>query len=100
VTSAARAELLPDIPTVDELEPGYEATTWQGIGAPKHTSVDIIDKLNNEINAGLADPKIKAGIAKLGGAPFPSSPSDLGNFIAEDIQKWAKVIQFSGAKAE
>jgi tripartite-type tricarboxylate transporter receptor subunit TctC len=99
VTSAARAEVLPDIPTVDEFVPGYEATTWQGIGAPKLTSVDIIGKLNTEINAGLADPKIEAGIAKLGGAPFPSSPSDLGKFIVEDIEKWAKVIQFSGAKA-
>jgi tripartite-type tricarboxylate transporter receptor subunit TctC len=100
VTSVTRVEVLPDIPTVGEFVPGYEANTWQGIGAPKQTPSDIIDKLNSEINVSLADPNIKARIAELGGAPFTSSPGELAKFIAEDIKNWAKVIKFAGAKAE
>jgi tripartite-type tricarboxylate transporter receptor subunit TctC len=100
VTSPVRVEALPDIPTVGDFVSGYEVTTWQGLGAPKHTPADIIDKLNSEINASLAEPGSKARIAELGGAPFSSSPAEFGKLIAEDIQKWARVIKFAGAKAE
>jgi tripartite-type tricarboxylate transporter receptor subunit TctC len=98
VTAATRVEVLPDIPTVGEFVPGYEAVGWQGVGAPKTTPVEIIDKLNKEINAGLADPRIKARIADLGYTVLASSPADLGRFIAAYTEKWAKVIKFSGAK--
>jgi tripartite-type tricarboxylate transporter receptor subunit TctC len=98
VTAATRVEVLPDIPTVGEFVPGYEAVGWQGVGAPKTTSVEIIDKLNKEINAGLADPRIKARIADLGYTVLASSPADFGRFIAAYTEKWAKVIKFSGAK--
>lgn len=98
VTGARRAEVLPDIPTVGEFVPGYEASGWQGIGAPGNTPAEIIGKLNQEINAGLADPRIKARIADLGYTVFASSPADFGKFIAEETEKWAKVITFSGAK--
>jgi tripartite-type tricarboxylate transporter receptor subunit TctC len=98
VTAATRVEVLPDIPTVGEFVPGYEAVGWQGVGAPRTTSVEIIDKLNKEINAGLADPRIKARIADLGYTVLASSPADFGRFIAAYTEKWAKVIKFSGAK--
>jgi tripartite-type tricarboxylate transporter receptor subunit TctC len=98
VTPATRVELLPDIPTVGEFVPGYEAVGWQGVGAPRTTPVEIIDKLNKEINAGLADPRIKARIADLGYTVLASSPADFGRFIAAYTEKWAKVIKFSGAK--
>jgi tripartite-type tricarboxylate transporter receptor subunit TctC len=100
VTSATRSEVLPDIPTVGDFVPGYEGTGWQGVGAPRNTPAEIIDKLNKEINAGLADPRMKARIADLGGTVFASSPADFGTFIAEYTEKWAKVIKFAGAKAE
>src|SRR5215212_840419 len=99
VTSAARLELLPEIPTVGEFVPGYEASGWQGIGAPKNTSAEIVSNLNQEINAGLSDPMIKARLAGLGSVVFPSSPVDFGKLIAEETEKWAKVVKFSGAKA-
>src|SRR6516165_1005681 len=98
VTSATRSEVLPDIPTVGDFVPGYEGTGWQGVGAPRNTPVEIIDKLNKAINAGLADSRMKGRIADLGGTVFASSPDDFGTFIAAYTEKWAKVIKFSGAK--
>jgi tripartite-type tricarboxylate transporter receptor subunit TctC len=100
VTTATRLEALPDVPTMAEFLPGYEATGWVGIGAPKDTPADIIDKLNREINAGLADPKMKARLADLGGTVLAPSPADFRKLIAEETEKWAKVVKFSGAKAE
>src|SRR5215467_869140 len=100
VTAATRVEGLPDIPTVSEFVPGYEASGWLGIGAPKNTPVEIVDKLNKEINAGLADPKIKARLANLGGAVFALSPAEFGKFIAAETDKWGKVVKFLGIKAE
>ena len=98
ITTMTRAETLPDIPTVDEFVPGFEATGWQGVGAPRNTPAAIIDKLNTEINAGLADPRIKARIADFGYTVFASSPADFRTFIAAYTEKWARVIKFSGAK--
>jgi tripartite-type tricarboxylate transporter receptor subunit TctC len=98
VTSATRSEVLPDVPTVGDFVPGYEGTGWQGLGAPRNTPAEIIDKLNKQINAGLADPRMKARIADLGGTVFASSPADFGTFIAAYTEKWAKVIKFAGAK--
>jgi tripartite-type tricarboxylate transporter receptor subunit TctC len=100
VTGARRSEVLPDLPTLGEFLPGYEATAWYGLAAPKHTSSEIVDKLNKEINAGLADPKIKARLADLAGTVIPGSPADFGKLIAEEIEKWGKVVKFSGAKPE
>jgi tripartite-type tricarboxylate transporter receptor subunit TctC len=100
VTTATRSEVLPDVPTVGDFVPGYEASALQGIGAPKNTPADIVDKLNKEINAGLVDPKLKARFADLGAAVFPGSPSDFAKFIVTETEKWAKVIKFSGAKAD
>src|SRR5262245_14525623 len=96
VTTATRADALPDVPTVDDFVPGYEATTWAGIGAPKGTPAEVIERLNREINAGLASPGIKARYADLGGTPFTSSPTEFRKFIVEDTEKWAKVVTFSG----
>jgi tripartite-type tricarboxylate transporter receptor subunit TctC len=100
VTTAVRSDALRDIPTMADFVPGYEVSIWFGIGAPRNTPVEITDKLNEEINAGLADPKLKARFADLGGMVFPGSPADFGKLIAEDIEKWAKVIKFAGIKAE
>jgi tripartite-type tricarboxylate transporter receptor subunit TctC len=100
VTAATRSDALPDIPTVDEFVPGYEASAWFGIGAPKNTPTEIVDKLNEAINAGLADPTIKARLADLGGVPMPMSPAEFGKFIADETEKWAKVVKFSGAKPD
>ena len=91
VTTATRSEALPDIPTVGDFVPGYEASAWYGVGAPKNTPAEIIDKLNKEINAGLADPKIKARLADLGGTVLAGSPADFGKLIADETEKWAKV---------
>jgi tripartite-type tricarboxylate transporter receptor subunit TctC len=96
----ARSEALPDIAAVAEFVPGYEASNWTGIGAPKATPAEIVEKVNREINAGLADPRMKARLADLGGTVLPGSPSDFGKFIAEETEKWAKVIKFAGAKAD
>ena len=100
VTTASRAEVLPDVPTMGDFVAGYEASSWQGMGAPRNTPVEIIDKLNREINAGLADPGIKARLAELGYSPFASTPAEFGKFLAEDTEKWAKVIKFAAVKAE
>ena len=83
-----------------EFVPGYEASTWYGVGAPKATPAEIVEKLNKEINAGLADPKIKARLADLGGTALPGSPSDFGKHIAEETEKWAKVIRSANIKPE
>jgi tripartite-type tricarboxylate transporter receptor subunit TctC len=100
VTTAARSEALPDIATVAEFVPGYEASTLQGIGAPKGTPAEIVEKLNREINAGLADPRMKARLAELGGTVLPGSPADFGKLIAEETEKWGKVIRAANIKAE
>jgi tripartite-type tricarboxylate transporter receptor subunit TctC len=98
VTSATRSSALPDIPTVGEFVRGYEASAWHGVGAPKNTPVEIINKLNVEINAALADPKMKSRFAELGGTPLPGSAADFGRLIADETEKWAKVIKFAGIK--
>jgi tripartite-type tricarboxylate transporter receptor subunit TctC len=100
VTTATRIEVLPDVPTVGEFVPGYEAILWQGIGAPKNTPAEIIDKLNKEINAALANPKMKARFADLGSAVFASSPADFGMLIAKETEKWGKVIRAAHIKAD
>jgi tripartite-type tricarboxylate transporter receptor subunit TctC len=100
VTTATRSDELPDVPTVAEFVPGYEASGWFGIGAPKSTSSEVVDQLNKQINEGLADPKMKARLLDLGGTPMPMTPADFGKFIADEIEKWAKVIKFAGVKAD
>ena len=100
VTTATRSEVLSDIPTIGDFVPGYEASSWFGVGVPKNTPPDIVEKLNKEINAGLADPKIKARLADLGGTRLPGSPADFGKLIADETEKWAKVVKFSGAKPD
>ena len=100
VTSTMRLEALPDLPTVGEFVPGYEVNVWFGVGAPKGTSADVIDKLNKEINAGLADPTIKARLEDLGGIPMPMTPDEFGKMIAEDTEKWAKVVRAANIKPE
>ena len=100
VTAAARSEVLPEIPTVGEFVPGYEASGWIGVGAPKATPAEIVDKLNKEINVALADPKMRARISDLGSAVFASSPAEFTNFIAAETEKWGKVIKFAGIKPE
>jgi len=100
VTTAMRSDALPGIPTMGEFVPGYEASTWYGVGAPKATPAEIVDKLNKEINAALDDPKMKARLAELGGVVLPGSPAQFGKLIAEETEKWAKVIRAANIKAE
>ena len=100
VTTAERSEALPDIPTVGDFVPGYEASTFHGMGAPRNTPPEIIDKLNKEINAGLADPKIKARLADLGGTPLVGSPADFSKLIADETEKWGNVIRALNIKAD
>jgi len=100
VTTPTRAEILPELPTVAEAVPGFEASNWYGIGAPKSTPADIIAKLNKEINEALADPKLKARLSYLGGVVLTHTPGDFGKFIAEDTVKWAKVIRAANIKTE
>jgi tripartite-type tricarboxylate transporter receptor subunit TctC len=100
VTTATRLEALPDIPTVGDFLPGYEASGWYGVGLPKNTPTEIVDKLNKEINAALADPKMKAQLADLGGTVLALSPAEFGKLIADETEKWAKVIRAANIKAE
>jgi tripartite-type tricarboxylate transporter receptor subunit TctC len=100
VTTATRSEALPDVPTVGEFVPGYEASGWNGIVAPRNTPVEVIQKLNNEINAALADPGTKAKLADLGGIVVAGSAADFGKLIADETEKWGKVIKFAGIKAD
>jgi tripartite-type tricarboxylate transporter receptor subunit TctC len=100
VTAATRSDALPDTPTVGEFLPGYEASSWFGIGAPKATPAEIVEMLNKEINASLADPKLQARLADLGGTPLVGPPADFGKLIAEETEKWGKVIRASNIKAE
>jgi tripartite-type tricarboxylate transporter receptor subunit TctC len=100
VTSATRWDALPDIPTVGEFVSGYEASIWFGVGAPKATPGEIVEKLNREINGGLAEPKISVRLAGMGGALLSGSPADFGKLIAEETEKWGKVVKFTGIKAD
>jgi tripartite-type tricarboxylate transporter receptor subunit TctC len=100
VTTATRSPALPDIPTVGDFLPGYEATSWHGIGVPKNTPAEMIDNLNEAINAGLVDPKLKARLADLGGTVMMGSPADFGKLIADETEKWGKVIRAANIKAD
>jgi len=100
VTTATRSPLLPDIPTVAEFVPGYESSFWTGVGAPKNTPAEIVDTLNKEINTALADPTIKARLVDLGGTPLPGSPADFGKLIADETEKWGKVIRAANIKPD
>jgi tripartite-type tricarboxylate transporter receptor subunit TctC len=100
VTAARRLDVLPDLPTVNDFVPGYETSSWFGIGAPRDTPTDIVERLNKEVSAGLADPKLKDRIIDLGGSPLVLSPAEFGKFIADETKKWAKVVKFSGAKLD
>jgi tripartite-type tricarboxylate transporter receptor subunit TctC len=100
VTTAMRSAALPEVPTLGEILPGFEASVWNGVGAPKNTPAEIVDKLNNEINAALADPKMKARFAEFGGMVLAGSPADFGKLIADETEKWAKVIQAANSKPE
>jgi tripartite-type tricarboxylate transporter receptor subunit TctC len=100
VTTATRQEVLPDIPTVGEFVPRYEATVWFGIGAPKKTPAEFIEKLNREINAGLADPKIKKRLTDLGALPLPTTPTEFGQLLTDESERWAKVVRSANIKPE
>jgi tripartite-type tricarboxylate transporter receptor subunit TctC len=100
VTTAAGASVLPELPPVADVVPGYEASQWYGMGAPRSTPAAIVDKLNTEINAALVDAGMKARLADIGGEPLPGSPSDFGKLIAEETEKWAKVVKLAGMKPE
>ena len=100
VTTATRSDVLPDIPTVGDFVPGYEASAFWGVGAPRNTPAEIVDKLNNEINAGLSDPKLRGRLAEGGGTVLAGSPADFGKFIGDETAKWAKVIKFAGISSE
>jgi tripartite-type tricarboxylate transporter receptor subunit TctC len=100
VTTATRSQALPEVPTIGEFVPGYEASAWYGIGAPRNTSPEIIDKLNKEINLALADPKITARFAELGFTVLPGSPAAFAKLIVDETEKWGKVVKFAGLKAD
>jgi tripartite-type tricarboxylate transporter receptor subunit TctC len=100
VTSAARVDVLPGVPAIGDTVPGYEAVAWTGLGAPANTPPEVVATLNQHVNAALADAAFKAKLAKLGLEPFASTPAELGKFIADNIEKWSKVIRTAGIKAE
>jgi len=100
VTTDKRSPALPDVPTVAETVPGYEASAWFGIGVPKGTPTEAIDKLNKTVNEALKDPKMIARLAELGGVPMPGTPADFGKVMADEVAKWKKVVEFSGASVE
>jgi len=100
VTTPTRTEMFSDLPKVGDFVPGYEATQWYGMAAPKNTPVEIIDRLNREINAALTDARMRGKFAEIGGEPLAGSPSDFGQLIAEETDKWAKVVRFTGLKPE
>jgi tripartite-type tricarboxylate transporter receptor subunit TctC len=100
VTSTTRSEALPDIPTMAEFVPGYEATAWFGLAAPKDTPVDIVERLNTAVTAALADPKIGERLADLGGVPMPMSAAEFGRHIANETEKWARIVRSANMKAE
>jgi tripartite-type tricarboxylate transporter receptor subunit TctC len=100
VTTARRSEAMPDLPPIGDFVPGYEVVAWFGVGAPVNTPAPVVDKLNKEINAALADPRMQARIADMGAAPFVSSPADFGRLIADENEKWAKVVRFAGLKVD
>jgi tripartite-type tricarboxylate transporter receptor subunit TctC len=100
VTGATRSALLPEVPTLADFLPGYEATAWYGVGAPTNTPEEIIDRLNKEINAALADPRMRARLADMGATLLAGSPADFGKLIADETEKWSKVVKFAGIKAE
>jgi tripartite-type tricarboxylate transporter receptor subunit TctC len=99
VSTATRSEALPDIPTVGEFVPGYEASSWYGIGVPNNTPAEIVENLNKEINAGLTDPKFKVHLTALGGTVLTGSPADFVKLIADETEKWGKVIRAANIKA-
>jgi tripartite-type tricarboxylate transporter receptor subunit TctC len=100
VTGMARSDLLPDVPTVADFVPGYESSAWYGVGAPKGTPVEIIDRLNSEINAILAEPRMKTRVAEMGATLIAGSPADFGRLVADETEKWGNVVRFSGARAD
>ena len=100
VTTTSRAEALPEIPALAEFVPGFDSSIWFGLSAPRNTPISIVDLLNKEINAGLADPRIKARYAELGSTVFPTAPAEFAKFIADEVEKWGRVVKFSGAKPE
>jgi tripartite-type tricarboxylate transporter receptor subunit TctC len=100
VTTTQRSEALPEVPAVSDFVPGYEASAFYGVGAPRNTPAEIVNKLNSEINAAFADPRMKARLADLGGTTLPGSPADFGKLIVDEAEKWAKVVKFSGAKPD
>ena len=100
VTTATRSPGLADVPSVAEFVPGYDASSWHGIGAPRNTPAEVVERLNTEINAGLADPMLKERLASLGGTVTPGTPADFGKFLAEETEKWAKVVKFAGLKPD
>jgi tripartite-type tricarboxylate transporter receptor subunit TctC len=100
VTGATRSQALPGIPTVSEFVPGYEASAWYGVGVPKNTPTGLVEKLNEEINAALADPNVKARLVDLGAEPMPTTPAEFGKLIADETEKWGKVVKFAGMKPD
>jgi tripartite-type tricarboxylate transporter receptor subunit TctC len=100
VTTAARSPILPDVPAMSESVPGYEASGWYGVVAPGNTPTEIVDKLNRDINAILADPKLNARLADLGATALVASPADFGKLMVDETEKWAKVVKFSGARVD
>ena len=100
MTTAVRADVLPELPAVADFVPGYEASQWYGIAAPRNTPAEIVDRLNREINTAITDPAMKARLAALGGEPLPGSPVEFGKLIAEETGKWAKVVRAAGIKPE